>query len=241
MIEKVVDIVAVWKAPRWSLVWKVTIMVSLLAVIDSASWDASARARFPALKFGLHYAGPHNGKAHTCAMTFETFQCWIPGAKPDEFVVDAPDSAGSYDIYVIALCVVDGVAGARYGMSCSGRLYFYGWTRCSDFEIPSAGWPGCGEGNAQTWSTVQTATHVGLGLLQVYSYGEPSRLCLGADPRVGYAEFCDGSEPTPHCMKVTSEWDFSCVGFGQEGYNACPCGADPVRNNTWGAVKALYR
>ena len=79
-----------------------------------------------------------------------------------------------------------------------------------------------------------------MGILDVYIYaGTNAKLCMGPDSRVGFAEFCDGSQPTPLCNHTTNPAAFGCVGFNRLGYN--PCSEVPVENRSWGAVKSLYR
>lgn len=156
---------------------------------------------------------------------------------PWDFVVDAPGGPGRYDVYVIGVQTT-GIAGTRYGICCDGNFYFYGWTNCADLEIATDGWPGCGEGNAQTWTVEQTAGHITMGILDVYVYG-PSELTACVDPRVDFAEWCDGTEPEPMCNQVTLAQYFGRVSFGGSGYVPCPWGA--VENHTWGMVKALYQ
>ncbi len=167
-------------------------------------------------KWALHYAGPHNSKANTCA--FEATQC-------TDIVVDAPSGVGRYDIYVIA-ADVDGIAGTRYGLECEGPFYFYGWTKCCNLEIPTAGWPGCGEANAQTWSTEQPGPHVTVGILDLYVYPGGVSLSTCPDQRVGFAEWCDATQPSPICVKRTRADVFGKIGFGVPGYN--PCSIVPV-------------
>ncbi len=167
-------------------------------------------------KWALHYAGPHDSVINTC--DFLLVDCV-------DLDVAAPGEAGRYDIYVIAAEVVE-VAGTRYGLFCDGPFYFYGWTSCADLEIPTPGWPGCAEGIAQTFSTPRVGPYVTLGILDVYSYGSPSSLSAGIDPRVGFAEWCDGSQPSPLCNSTTSLWAFGVMGFGEYGYN--PCGVVPT-------------
>ena len=153
-------------------------------------------------------------------------------------------AAGSarVDLYLVAVDVY-GISGVRYGLECnvtSGTgFYFYGWTNCADFEIAQAGFPGCDQGNAQTWSGEQAGPHVTLGILDTYVYpGTVAKLCVGPDPRVGFAEFCDGSSPDPLCNHV-ADGGFGCFGVNRFGYN--PCGEVPVESRSWGAVKSLYR
>jgi hypothetical protein len=112
------------------------------------------------------------------------------------------------------------------------------WTKCSDFEIPTAGWPEIGEANAQTWSSEQPGPHVTIGTLDVYVYGT-SELLACVDPRVGFAEFCDGSEPSPPCNKKTQKEFFGSVAFGGYGYN--PCWWDSAEEESWGVIKAMYK
>ncbi len=182
-------------------------------------------------KWALHYAGEHDAKAHTCA--FRLLGC-------SDLDVYGRTGAGRDDIYVIAIDV-DGIAGTRYGICCEGPVYFYGWTKCCDLEIPTAGWPGCGEGNAQTWAVEQLGPFVTIGILDVYLYATTQRIGTCADPREDFAEWCDGSQPSPICHKVQASetLHFGWVGFnGNYGY--APCGG-PTESSTWGAVKSLYR
>ena len=225
---------------RRAVVSMVTTGCLLAGVLSgAASANSTARIQFQYSRFGLHYAGPHSSKANTCDIDFDTFQCGSPGAS--DYRVDATGGAGRYDIYVVALCVDGDLAGARYGICCSGQFYFYGWSRCSDLELPTSGWPDCGEANAQTWTTQQSGSHVVMGILDVYAYGEVGSLGLCPDQRVGYAEYCDGATPSPHCRQLSQESEFSVVGFGVPGYDACPCYPCPVQATTWGSVKSLYQ
>ncbi len=179
-------------------------------------------------KWALHYAGAHNSKANTCDFVLEG--C-------GDLVVEGPADPGRYDVYVIAIDV-DRIAATRYGLDCDGQFYFYGWMSCSSLEIPTEGWPGCGEGNAQSWSQEQPGPHVTIGILDVYVY-EPSSLGVAPDPRTGWAEWCDGAVPSPVCRMTVSPEAFGSVGFGREGYD--PSQEVPVIETTWGKVKAIYR
>jgi len=204
--------------------------VAFLFVIAS---DADACYKHGNSKWALHYAGTHDAKANTCA--FQVTDCFT------EVVVDAPSGPGRFDVYVLALDT-NGIAGTRYGLCCTGDFYFYGWTKCSDLEIPTDPWPACGGGNAQTWGYEKPSGHVTLGILDVYVYAGVNLLYMCDDPRVGFAEWCDGSSPEPWCCKVTRAEHpgaFGCIGFGCGGYN--PCGAIATEKTSWGAVKAIYQ
>ena len=209
-------------------------MSAALICIMTAAVDAN-----PILTdlWGLHYAGPHNSKVNTCGFSMENCNT----APYGETVVHAPPGPLRCDIYVIAMIMHMPVAGTRYGLSCDGPFFFYGWSKCSDFQIPTPGWPGHGEGNAQTWTAEQPGNHdnVTIGILDIYTYGGISELCICSDPRVGFAEWCDGASPSPNCYQYTSHFRFGCVSFGATGYN--PCETTPVRETTWGAVKAIFR
>jgi hypothetical protein len=149
------------------------------------------------------------------------------------------------DIYVIAVDV-EGIAGTRFGICCDGPVFFYGWTSCAVFDVPSSGWPGCGEGNSIAWSGEQPGPNVTVGVLDAYIYGSTHSICVCVDPRVDYVEWCDGTEPLPECLRrlagdpYLSSY-FGCIGFnGEIGFN--PCGLiDPVHEKSWGEVKSLYR
>lgn len=200
----------------------------------------------------LEYAGPHDRELHTCE--YELEQCYF-----GDLQVNAPAGPGSFDLYIVAVDV-GGIAGARFGLYGQGEFYFYdgGWSSCSVFEIPTEGWPGCGEGMAMAWPQEQAGPQVTLGVLHVYAYGE-GRLWTGPDPRVGFAEWCDGSQPYVVCDKNYNDEMFSIVGFGSYGCDPCyshgpgcatpgfdlelygSCSPLPVHGKTWGAVKAFYR
>ncbi len=185
-------------------------------------------------KFALHVAGLHDAKTNTC--DFEMTDCSTQ-------METLAASGARYDIYAMALDATN-VTATRYGLCCEVALgtgfYFYGWTSCSLLEIPTEGWPGCGEGNAQTWGATLAGPNVTMGILDVLVYsGTNAKLAMCKDPRTGWAEVCDGTEPNPLCDKVTEPAAFGFVGFDRYGYN--PCGEVATERGTWGAVKSLYR
>ncbi len=206
--------------------------VLILLLISAYVADANAGPNANG-KWVLHYAGPHNSKTNTCAT----------GPEYCDYVTSAVVDAGRYDVYVIA-ADVQRVASTRYGLVCEvamgGGFFFYGWTTCSDFEDPSAAWPGCGEGNAQTWTDEQLGLAVTVGILEVYFYGGIANLELAPDPRVGFGEFCDGSSPSPQCDQNTLPGYFGAVGFNKLGFLPVECGV-PTDQTSWGALKALYK
>jgi hypothetical protein len=202
-------------------------------MVTDASADKNSNG-----KWALHNAGEHNSKTNTC--DFVLTDC-------TQISTDAGAGPARNDIYVIAVDVV-GIAGTRYGLCIDGPMFFYGWAKCSDFEIPSAGWPGSGEANAQTWGAEVAGPHVTLGILDAYFYSNTLCMCVCDDPRVGFAEFCDGTEPSPICVNTGAggtmpggSAHFGCVEFNgsQCGYN--PCSIVPVEQRSWGSVKSLYR
>lgn len=180
-------------------------------------------------KFALHYAGAHDSKLHDC-----TFTATVCG----DIVVDG-GPAGRYDVYILAVDV-EAVAGVRYGLTVGGAaMFFYGWTKCSDFEIPSPGWPGDAEDNAQTWTAEQVTNFLTIGVLDVYAYGGTTSLSTTIDSRVSKAEMCDGSQPSPICVDFTDPGSFGTVGFNStSGVN--PCTGIPVEPTSWGKLKAMY-
>jgi len=216
---------------------KALVFVLAAAFMCVLAADAHACFKHGNNKWALHFAGVHDSKLNTCDYTVT--DC-APGA--GEVVTAGPAGPGRFDVYVLALDT-NGIAGTRYGLCCLGDFYFYGWTKCSDLEIPTDPWPACGGGNAQTWGYELPAGHVTLGILDVYVYAQAQAvLSMCDDPRVGFAEWCDGSSPEPWCCTITkAEYPnaFGCVGFGCAGYN--PCGRIATEETSWGAVKAIYQ
>lgn len=186
-------------------------------------------------KWVLHDGGMYNTKTDYCAFTLDSCTSLdVVGG-----------SGGSTDaIILLAIDVVE-ISAARYGLCCDGPFYFYGWTSCSNLELPTTGWPGCGEGNAQTWAPALAGPHVTMGVLQVYIYAESVCMSMCDDPRVGFSEFCDGSEPNPICINtrdhITGPEHYGSMSFNGSGCEYNPCSIVPADQKTWGSVKSLYR
>ncbi len=156
----------------------------------------------------------------------------------DEAPLYIPPLPTSLDIYLVAV-EVNSIDGTRFGICAAfpENINFYGWTSKADVDDASAGWPGPGEGIDLSWGASQAGPFVVLGVLHVYAT-DSARLCLCPDPRVGYAEWRDGT--TSVRRKIGGA--FGCVGFGpgKLGYN--PCGeVVPAESMSWGAIKSLYR
>jgi hypothetical protein len=222
----------------------VLVLVLLGAVISCAWGEKNGHG-----KWALHYAGPHDSKAHTCAFSMDN--CIL------DIEVNAPAGPGEFDVYVIAVDV-DGIAVTTFGIYGEGRFYFSEWTSCADLEIPTQYWPGCGQGNAVSWFEEQPGPYVNIGILHIYAYGG-GLIWTGVDPRAGHADFCDASRPNPLCVRFYDDPAYCILGFGEFGCHPCAmdaqgclapgfdleqygtCGAVPTNASTWGALKALYR
>lgn len=203
-------------------------VVAVLCLATNASAGKNANG-----KWALHYAGIHNAKANTCTTSVPTI-C-------EEIVTTGPsEGTEHYDVYILAVDVA-AIAGAMYGLTCDGDVYFYGWTNCADLEIPSENWPGCGEDLAQVWSTEQPGPIVPLGILEVYVYAASNSFSTNINATEGFAQWCDQS-PLPVCFETDGSEPryFGTIGFnGETGHN--PCGDVPTVPTTWGQVKALYQ
>lgn len=211
---------------------KVLLTLISVAFICLMTSDADAVKNSNA-KWALHNAGGHDAKAHTCAFTVGDCNTGIN--------IVGPVGGARNDIYILAIDVV-GIAGTRYGLCCDGPFWFYGWTKCSDLEIPTTGWPACGGANAQTWAAEVSGPNVTVGILDVYSYPSTVSMSVCVDSRVGFAQVCDGSQPSPICFQTDGSDTryFGVMGFnGTTGYN--PCNVVPTEQRSWGSVKSLYR
>ena len=209
----------------WLLILLGGVSLCLIATVADANPIASS--------WGLHWAGAHNPAANTC--DFHVTDC---ATNPrGELVVSVPATPGRYDVYVMVL-QIGGLKQTSFGICCEGPVDIVGWTNCSDFEYPSAGWPGCGEGDSLSWAVNQSG-NVTLGILDVEVYGGPAKLCVCPDPRLGYAEMCYEGASEIYCDRHTAAFFFGCLGFGMVGYN--PCDTVPANRSTWGLLKALYR
>ncbi len=183
-------------------------------------------------KFALHFAGPHDAKANTCESLDLQGDC-------GNLVISSSDNPGRFDVYVVTIDS-GAITAIRYGLACDGPFYFYGWTNCSLLELPTPGWPGCGEANAHSFGTGVPGPITVAGILDVYTYVGSVSVSTTIDPRTGSAEWCDDTEPNPICDKTTDILSFSTVGFnGNPGVNNC--GIIATEHPTWGRVKALYR
>jgi hypothetical protein len=192
-------------------------------------------------KFALSFAGGHYVKMDRC--NFNVNDCEA------DLVTDVVELNGwagiqdAFDIHIVAIDV-DEITAARFGLygevATGPAFEFTDWRSCAMLEIPTDGWPGLGEGNAVSWGAPQAGPNVVIGFVTLYILPYTNaKLCADVDPRVGFAEFCDGSEPVPHCDRTSYSSAFGCVGFNRLGYNPCTC--LPAQSRSWGALKSLYR
>ena len=202
---------------------------SLLCLLTPA-----AEANPIASSWGLHWAGEHNPSVNNCSFTV-TDCATVPKG---ELVINAPATPGRYDVYVLVL-LTGGIKTASFGICCEGPIDIVGWTNCADYESPTPGWPGCGEGDSLSWAVQQYDFNVTLGILEVEVYGSPAKLCVCPDPRFGYAEMCYEAGSDLYCDQSTYSALFGCVGFNMQGYNTCDFVT--TDKNTWGMIKTLYR
>jgi hypothetical protein len=204
-----------------------TVVAGLLCVAVASSGYGNSDA-----KWGLHFAGSHDPRTNNCSFI-------LTDCSDASLITEVSEGVGRYDVYVIALDV-DAIGGTRYGIYCDGSFFFYGWSPCSDLEVPTPSWPDCGEGIVQLWMMERYGPHVTLGVLDIYAYATSRLLGACPDPRVGVGEWCDGSAPTPVCDQTSESSYFGSVGFGIKGYNPCEAGGSGEAVS-WGKLKSVYR
>jgi hypothetical protein len=213
----------------------IVVSCTLLAGAMSTIALSAAANPIPDMAWAVHYAGPHDSQTNTCGFTVEN----CLNVPKGDIAPTAPPGPGRYDVYLLGINLTMHVASTRYGICCDGPIVFNGWTSCSDFEMPTPGWPGSGEGNSQTWLAEQEDFHVTLGILDLYVYGGELELCICDDPRIQDAMWCDGASPTPYCVHNSHPGFLGCLGFGKPGYN--PCQYTAVEETSWGIIKSLFR
>jgi hypothetical protein len=215
------------------------LLVTLIAVFSLTATSAWA-VRNGNAKWVFN-AVPHV-KGATCPST-EPTDC-------GSFSYDQLPTPAGYDLYIVLVDIGQDVGSCRYGICCEPKtgaeVYLSAWTKCSPGEYPTPGptppaWFSCGAGNLQTWGLLQNAAdgpHITLGFIYIYPYVN-YQISTCADPRVDFAEVCDGTAPDPICSTFTEASRFGTVGFGMAGYN--PCGISSTTETTWGQIKSLYQ
>jgi hypothetical protein len=139
-----------------------------------------------------------------------------------------------------------GIGGLQFGIEYDPAFALGAWTVCTGgSEIPDAGWPASGTGNAITWAggcypeagAPDGSTKV--GFFSVSSEADAT-LRLTADPRIGMALAADCS-PTVVELCEDQLGSGSAIEGGRS-QNTCGqlCDATPAREVTWGAIKAHY-
>lgn len=94
---------------------------------------------------------------------------------------------------------------------------------CGDFQLPTNGWPGPGEGNAITWNTAQTGHLVDIYWFAAYNYLSPSPAMFSITDhpvRGGGCCFADDAVPA----NLDPILAYGALGFDQPGVPACPDG-----------------
>jgi hypothetical protein len=111
------------------------------------------------------------------------------------------------------------VAGVTFGWAYdAAEVTFVAIGACGDFELPTGGWPGSGEGTAVTWATAQTSTILDIYWAAAYNYyGNAQTLDLGVHPTQG-ADFADDSIPSV----LDPIAFFGSFGFATAGTLPCP-------------------
>jgi hypothetical protein len=144
-----------------------------------------------------------------------------------------------------------GVGGLQFGIEYSEGTVVSSWTLCSGgSQIPQQNeggtWPSSGTGNAVTFSggcKTVTANEDGLtkvGYFTIQPRSSPGVIRFTEDPRIGMALAADcAATPIRICRESLGVGDLTVGGSG--GTNVCGtlC-AVPVREATWGSIKAAY-
>lgn len=155
-----------------------------------------------------------------------TAYCGLSGLADCSQAVARHDGTDAIVIHVLAAFHADAgprLAAVTFGLEYGACTEIADYQNCGDFELPTASWPGSGEGVAVAWDLAQTEH-----LTEVYwfaAYNEieyPEALSLTPHPTQG-AYFADDSVPSV-LDPIAALGSF---GFFQNGVAPCPAPPSP--------------
>jgi hypothetical protein len=163
-------------------------------------------------------------------------------------LVSGPGSVDGSFIWVVASRsggFPDGIGGLQFGIQYSGLGGVF-WTLCTGgSEIPEAGWPNSGTGNAVTWSggCYEPGREVAkVGYVLAFD-GTSGSFAIIGDPRL--ADFAPEDAQWADCSAAVWSACPENRGFDDNiGDGANPdcdtCTGTPVRETSWGTIKSLF-
>jgi hypothetical protein len=130
-----------------------------------------------------------------------------------------------------------GIGGLQFGIEYTADVL--AWTICGYMEIPQAGWPASGIGNAIVlddgcYEPQTNMTTVGFFYVET---GNVGTFRITPDPRIGQALWAT-CEPSSYEIPLQNLGDVDL----SEGFDptCAVCGPNPSLETSWGRVKALY-
>jgi hypothetical protein len=133
----------------------------------------------------------------------------------------------------------NGIGGVQFGIVYDAGVT--GWTLCTGGqEVPEAGWPESGTGNACTWSGGCYNPAAGNAMVGFFalSDGANGSMAITVDPRTGEANYSD-------CEPVGYEFCSENLGYDEDFSDGTlpmceDCPPTPVKDASWGQIKSLY-
>ncbi len=164
---------------------------------------------------------------HTNDVVSSSDACGDAGVFGCGDIVSRTDQEQVIDIHVVALFASDAqprLSGVTFGLDFPICVGLSDWGACSDFELPTSGWPESGSGTAVTWSEPQTDRAVEVYWLAGYgSNTERGQLSLTEHPSQG-AYFADDGIPA----RLDPIVELGSLGFFQDGLAPCPVAQEPL-------------
>jgi hypothetical protein len=152
-----------------------------------------------------------------------------------------------------------GIGGAEFGVEYDASISNEGWFLCTGgLEAPDAEWPASGSGNAVTWANgcyipTGSAARIGffvltdatggpIGLVQHASIGKSLWVDCGVPPTVPPQEFEICFNPGATSWPKANHGGDQDVSDGTGTERVCDdnCAIIPVKETSWGQIKALF-
>lgn len=134
----------------------------------------------------------------------------------------------------------DGIAGAQFGIDYSG-VDVQSWALCTGgAEIPEAGWPAAGTGNAATWAGGCYNPAAGNARVGFFTVGDGSSGTMGVipDPRINDTQFTNcTTDLFSICAANLGSADLA---GGTLPLCTNECGGTPVEETSWGSIKSMF-